>query len=166
MAMNVFFFSDDSMHKIYKSYGKYNFLQQLPQMIYSFAASQLLEVILCFLSLTDKHIYQIKELKRGKRDYDNLFKILRCIKIKLVLFYLFTFIFFIFYWYLITAFCAVYQNTQIIFIKDSITSFSIGLLYPFVLYLFPAFFRILALLDRVKKRTKIIYFISEILPIF
>ena len=166
MAMNVFFFSDDSMHKIYKSYGKYNFLQQLPQMIYSFAASQLLEVILCFLSLTDKHIYQIKELKRGKRDYANLFKILRCIKIKLVLFYLFTFIFFIFYWYLITAFCAVYQNTQIIFIKDSITSFSIGLLYPFVLYLFPAFFRILALLDRVKKRTKIIYFISEILPIF
>ena len=35
MAMNVIFFSDDSMHKIYLNYGKYNFIQQIPQIIYS-----------------------------------------------------------------------------------------------------------------------------------
>ena len=33
MAMNVFFFSDDSMHKIFLNYGKYNFIQQIPQII-------------------------------------------------------------------------------------------------------------------------------------
>ena len=62
MAMNVFFFSDDSMHKIFLNYGKYDVLQQIPQIIYSTIVSQLIEVFLCFLSLTDKHIYQIKNL--------------------------------------------------------------------------------------------------------
>ena len=46
MAMNVIFFSDDSMHKIYLNYGKYNFIQQIPQIIYSTIISQLLELFL------------------------------------------------------------------------------------------------------------------------
>ena len=64
MAMNVLFFSDDSMHKIYLNYGKYDFVQQILQILYSTAISQLLEVFLCFLSLTDKYFYQIKSLKK------------------------------------------------------------------------------------------------------
>ena len=56
MAMNVFFFQDESMHKLFLNYGKYDFIQQIPQIIYSTLISQLLEVFLCFLSLTDKHI--------------------------------------------------------------------------------------------------------------
>ena len=35
MAMNVFFFSDETMHKMFLDYGKYNFMQQIPQIIYS-----------------------------------------------------------------------------------------------------------------------------------
>ena len=31
MAMNVFFFSDETMHKMYLNYGKYDFIQQIPQ---------------------------------------------------------------------------------------------------------------------------------------
>ena len=63
MALNVFFFSDETMHKMYIDYGKYNFLQQIPQIVYSTLVSQLIDVFLCFLSLTDKHYYQIKDLK-------------------------------------------------------------------------------------------------------
>jgi len=79
IAINVFFFSDDSMHKIFLNYGKYDFLQQIPQIIYTTIISQLLEVFLCYLSLTDKHIYQIKNLKQP----DEKEKILKCIKLKL-----------------------------------------------------------------------------------
>ena len=61
MAMNVFFFSDDSMHKVFLNYGKYNFIQQIPQIVYTTIISQLLEVFLCYLSLIDKHIYRIKK---------------------------------------------------------------------------------------------------------
>ena len=59
MALNTFFFSDDSMHKLFLNYGKYNFIQQIPQITYSTIISLLIEVFLCYLSLTDKHFYLI-----------------------------------------------------------------------------------------------------------
>ena len=31
MALNVFFFTDESMHKIFLNYGKYDIFQQIPQ---------------------------------------------------------------------------------------------------------------------------------------
>ena len=166
MAMNVFFFSDETMNELYLSYGKYDFVQQIPQIIYSTVVSQILELILCYLSLTDKHVYQIKAIKDAKLNTQTIFNIIRCVKIKLIGFYSFTLILFAFYWYLISSFCSVYQNTQSIFIKDSISSFVLGLLYPFILYLFPAIFRVISLKDRVKKRLKFIFFLSDIIPFF
>ena len=166
MAMNVFFFSDDSMHKIYLNYGKYNFIQQIPQIIYSTAISQLLELFLSYLCMTDKHIYQIKELGKNRINKEKILEVLKCMKIKLIIFHIFIFIFFVFYWYLISAFCAVYENTQIIFLKDSASSFLTGLLYPFILYIFPAFLRIIALKDKKEKKSKCIYKLSDIIPIF
>ena len=166
MAMNVIFFSDDSMHKIYADFGKYTFIQQIPQIIYSTTVSQLLEIFLCYLSLTDKNYYQIKVIKNIKINKNIVYKVLRCVKFKLFGFFSFTLILFAFYWYFVSSFCAVYHNTQSAFIKDSILSFLTGLLYPFILYLFPAILRILALKDTVKKRFKFIYKLSEVIPFF
>ena len=92
MAMNVFFFSDESMHKIFLNYGKYNFIQQIPQIIYSTIISQIIEVFLCFLSLTDKHIYQIKNLESNNKNV--ILKTLKVLKIKLIVFFVFTFLLF------------------------------------------------------------------------
>jgi hypothetical protein len=78
MALNVFFFSDDSMHKLFLNYGKYDFFQQIPQIIYSTIISQLIEVFLCFLSLTDKHIYQIKSISKTSNT-NKISKIIKCI---------------------------------------------------------------------------------------
>ena len=164
MAMNVFFFSDESMHKIFLNYGKYNFIQQIPQIIYTTIISQILEVLLCYLSLTDKHIYDIKKIIQ-KSDKIEILKILKCIKIKLILFFIFTFIFYIFYWYSITTFCAVYENTQITFIKDSLLSFLLGILYPFVVYLIPSGLRIIAIRNA-KMNLRCIYKLSDVLPFF
>ena len=166
MAMNVIFFSDSSIHKLYANYGKYNFIQQIPKIIYSIAVSQIIEVFLCYLSLTDKHFYQVKHIINKKVNKTNILKILRCVKIKIFVFFVITLILYLFYWYFISAFCAVYQNTQISFIKDSISSFSTGLLYPFILYLFPPILRIIALKDVLKKRPKCIYKLSDIIPLF
>ena len=35
------FYNDDSMHKIYKNKGAFDFIDQLPQIIYSFIISML-----------------------------------------------------------------------------------------------------------------------------
>ena len=163
MALNVFFFSDDTMDKIFLTYGKYDFIQKIPQMIYTVIISQLLEVLLCFLSLTDKYIYQIKRIEN--RSLSNINKIFMIIKLKLCIFYVITFILFIFYWYIISAFCAVYKNIQSIFIKDSVFSFITGLIYPFILYLFPSVLKIICL-NYKERNLKFLYFLSDIIPIF
>ena len=86
--------------------------------------------------------------------------------IKLITFFLFTFIFFFLYWYLISVFCAVYRNTQKHFIKDSLISFSLGLLYPFAFYFISSSLRICAISDKGKKRFECIYKFSYIIPLF
>ena len=134
--------------------------------LYSVILSQLIELLVCYLSYTDKHIYKIKELRKNNINKEKILQILQCMKFKLIGFYTFTTIFFVFYWYLISCFCAVYQNTQIIFIKDSASSFLTGLIYPFILYLFPSVLRIIALKDVEKKRLKFVYKLSDIIPIF
>ena len=163
MVLNVFFFADETMHTMYLDYGKYNFAQQIPQIIYSSIVSQLIEVFLCYLSYTDKHYYQIKNLSNENRPY--IFKIIRCITLKILFFYIFTLLVFIFGWYTVTCFCAVYENTQIAFIKDSLTSFGLGLLYPFILYLFPSILRKISL-KYCNGKLSFIYSLSDIIPFF
>ena len=164
MALNTFFFSDESMHKLYLNYGKYNFIQSIPEITYSTIISSILEVFLCYLSLTDKEFYNLKYyFSKGKGK-----KIIRAFKhiyLKLIIFFIFVFIFFILYWYIITIFCEVYKNTQIVFIKDSMLSLIISLAYPLVIYFIPAGLRICSLKDK-KKRLKCLYKLSDIIPFF
>ena len=70
-----------------------------------------------------------------------------------------------FYWYAIACFCAVYVNTQSAFIKDSLCSFGFDLLYPFLLYLFPAVLRLISL-RATNTRLPCIYALSDIIPFF
>ena len=163
MALNVFFFSDETMHQMHLDYGKYNFLLQIPQIVYSTLVSQLIEIFLCYLSLTDKHFYEIKNIAQNSRQ--KVFKIIKCVKIKIVTFFVFTLLMFAFYWYAVACFCSVYENTQSAFIKDSISSFVLGLLYPFILYLFPAVLRLIALRAN-KTKLGFIYATSDIIPFF
>ena len=166
MAFNVFFFSDDSMHDIYVNGGKHDFFGQLAQMVYSTIASQIIQTFINFLTMTDIHYYQIKDLIKDKKiNQSQALPILKCIKNKIIIFYTFTSLLFLFFWYLISAFCAVYQNTQIIFITDSISSFIMGLLYPFILYLIPAGLRTIALKLKTKN-LKILYSLSDKIPFF
>ena len=164
MALNVFFFSDESMHKLFLNYGKYDFIQQIPQITYSTIISQIIEVFLCFLSLTDTNMYLLKSsLINGL--IRNIKNIIKCMRIKLIIYFIFIFIFFCIYWYIITIFCGVYRNSQIPFIKDSIVSFSIGLIYPFVFYFISTCLRICSLRCS-KKNCKYIYNFSYIIPCF
>ena len=160
--MNTFFFTDETMHKIFLSYGKYDFIQQIPQIVYSTILSQILEVFLCYLSMTDKYMYQIKNSEMNKKQIMNIY---RCINFKLINFFVFTFILFLGYFYIVTAFCGVYQNTQVIFIKDSLSSFLLGIIYPLFIYLIPSGFRLCSIKSK-KMKYKCLYKLSDIIPFF
>ena len=167
MAFNVFFFSDESMHNIYASGGDHGWVDQFAQMVYATMISQILQIFVDFLTMTDIHYYQIKELKKeNKLNAENVLKIRKLIKTKIIVYFASTFVLFLFFWYTASAFCAVYPNTQGIFIADSYTSFFMGLLYPFALYLAPTALRYISLKAKEKKNLKILYTLSDKIPFF
>ena len=165
ITTNILFFDDESMHKIYLDYGKYNFISQIPQIIYSTIISESMNIFLKYLSLSEKEIYEIKKYKNIKEVGDGIKKLIKCLKIKFFFFFFICFIFMIFFWYFISIFCAIYENTQIILFKDSSLSFLTSMLYPFGLYLLPASLRIISLRS-IKKNKKILFKISNIIPLF
>ena len=165
MTTNILFFDDESMHKIYLDYGKYNFISQIPQIIYSAIISESMDIFLKYLSLSEKEIYEVKKYKNIKEVGDGIKQLIKCLKIKFFFFFFICFIFMIFFWYFISIFCAIYENTQTTLFKDSSLSFLISMLYPFGLYLLPASLRYISLRS-IKKNKKFLFKISNYIPIF
>ena len=148
--MNAIFFVDDSIHKIYEEQGKYNFIYQIPQTIYSTIITQIISFLLENLSLSQDDFLSIKEKKELKLIKEETNRVTKCIKIKCLLFFVIGIILLFCFWYYISAFNAVYYNTQNQLIKDTIISFFTSLLYPFLLILFPVIFRITSLRYKIK----------------
>ena len=181
MTMNGLFFIHESMHRKYTEGENFTFVQKLPQLIFTILVADLIEVILCFLSMTDKHIYDIKALvreqkeknKKEKKDINDkkelgqkIMNILDTMQRKLVSFFVFTFLLFLFYWYFISAFCAVYQNTQVIFLRDSGISFITSLVETCIIYGFTNILRAISLSLCCRKKLGCVYKISDLIPIF
>ena len=99
-----------------------------------------------------------------KQSYRRANEVRGYLTIKFIAFFIASFILVIFYWYFISCFCAVYTNTQLILIKDSLISFGASLLYPFGINLLPGVFRIPSL--RAKNQDqKCIYKFSQLLSL-
>ena len=160
ITIDAFFFSDETMHKIYKDNGSFNILYQIPQILYSSIIPTIINMILKTLSLTEKDLLKIKQEKDIMELIDKSKKIEKCIYIKFVVFFFLSVFLMLFFWYFISCFCAVYNNTQIILIKDSLISFGLSMLYPFGLNLIPGLFRIPALRAE-KKDKKCLYKASQ-----
>ena len=164
MAMNVLFFFESTMEKIYQN-NTYDLVQNIPQIFISALAVIVFEIFVCYFTLTDKHIYKVKSLLYNDKFVfkdDQILEIYKCIKIKLNIYFIISFIFILFYWYFITAFCRIYENAQITLIINHLLSKIISLVYPFFLYLLMTIIRVLAL----KKSLKCLYEFSHIIPVF
>jgi len=143
--INALFFNDNTMHKIYEDEGSFNIVYQLPQIIYSSLISNILDIILKLLSLTENDILSYKENKNQKNIENRKNALISKLKIKLILYFIISFIFLLFFSYYLSIFCAIYRNTQYHLIKDTLISFGLSLIYPFGIYLLPGIFRIPAL---------------------
>ena len=159
-AINTLFFDDDSMHKIYEEKGKFDFLYQLPQIIYSTMISYALNILLNFLALSEDYILDLKKNKNDINVDRRYAKIYKKLKIALMIYFIISLILLLFFWYYISMFCAVYKNTQTHLIKDTFISLGTSFLYPFGIYLIPGFFRIPALSNKRNKR-ECLYNISK-----
>ena len=161
-CINAFFFTDETMNNIYDDNGIFNFLFQLPQIFYSSIISAVINMILEKLIITEEQILDMKKEEEREKVKHIAKNIKKCLKIKLRIFFVLTSAFMIFFWYFISCFCAVYKNTQLILIEDTLISFFISMIYPFGLKLLPGMFRIPSL-RAIKRDQKCIYRISRIL---
>ena len=151
---------------MYEKKGSFDFIYQLPQIIYSTIISGVFITIINYLSLTEKNILEIKSAKekKDKNIMEIVSKVKRCISIKNILFFVFNFLGLTCFWYYLGCFCAVYKNTQIPLIKDTIFSFILSLLFPFALCLLPGILRIPAL-NAQKQDKECKYKLSKVLQL-
>ena len=165
-AVNGLFFVHETMYRKYVGEEDFTFIQKIPQLLFTLIVSHIIEVILCSLSMTDTNIYEIKSLPKDEKNNKKIVDIIDCMKKKITAFFIVTFFLFLFYWYFISAFCAVYQNTQVIFLRDSGISFLTSLLDPFFIYAITTLLRIISLSSCCKKKLACVYKLSDIIPIF
>ena len=155
-TINGFFFTDYSMHKIYANNGKYNLANQIPQMIYSILISTSVNSLLKLISLPGKDIILIKQQPTIEFALVKSKSVEKCLTIKIIIYYIISLFCLFFYWYFISCFCAVYINTQLILIHDTLFSFATSMIYPFGFCLLPTFMRSIALKSD-KKDKKCLY---------
>ena len=159
-GVNALFFNDSTMHQILEDKGSFNFIYQIPQIIYSFIISAVLNKILQILSLSEKDILKLKrtnvnDLNKNSKSIKNL------IMVKFVFFFIFSFIILVFFLFYLSCFCVVYKNTQIHLIKDTLISFGTSFITPFFINLIPGWFRIPAL--KSKKNKEYLYNFSKVI---
>ena len=160
--INALFFNDDTMHRIYEEKGNFNFLYHLPPIIYSTLISFALNSLVQKLALSEDIILDFKNNKNRVNLDQRVKKLLKVLRIKFILYFITVIVLLLFFLYYLSMFCAVYRNTQIHLIKDTLISFRLSLINPFVIYLLPGIFRIYALSD-VKSKRNFIYNLSLIL---
>ena len=141
-TINALFFTDSTMHKIYEDDGKYNISYQFPKiLISSICSTIILRIMLITLVLTDKSVLEVKNQKTKNLAIDMKKKLMKCIKIKYTIFFVLNFILLVLFWFYLTCFNGVYQNTQTYLIENTLISFGISLIYPFIINIIPSALR-------------------------
>ena len=164
-TINALFYNDDTMHKIHQNKGQFNLENQIPIIIYSTLISYILNLPLNFLALSNDTIINFKQdnkvfINKAERAKNLINKL----AIKFILFYIISFLFLLFFWYYISMFDVIYKNTQIHLLKDTLISFGLSLIIPFIIYLLPGLFRIPALSNN-KKQKPYLYNFSKLLQL-
>ena len=153
--INCLFFNDETMHKIYQDEGIFNFIYLLPKMIYSNIISSVIIFFVRFLALSEEEIINLKKEANFVKMNEKLPKIKKCLTIKFILFFIYSIIFLAVFWYYLSCFGAIYKNTQIYLLKETLTNFSLSITYSFIIYFIPCILRFLIL-----KRPELCYKLS------
>ena len=150
------------MHKIYVDHGSYDFIYNIPQILYSSIISGVINGIIKILALSYSSFMKLKNNTNKKNIKNKSRVIISILKIKFAIFFIISLLLLITFWFYLACFCAVYKNTQIHLIKDTVISFCTSMIYPIGIYLLPGLFRIIALKG---KNKEYMYEFSKILQI-
>ena len=161
-ASNTLFFSEETIHRIYEDKGAYNIGYFFPKTIIAFIIAHIITIILKYIFLSERNIMEIKKKETRDEAADIVDDVKRCLVIKYIVFYVVGSLFLILFWYYLSSFGAVYQNSQIFLIINTFISIVISIIYPFFINILPAVIRIFSLNNM---NREIFYKISKIIQI-
>ena len=151
-AINFSFVDEEMIHKIYEEYGGYKIMHYISYISISFAGAHILYIIMKLIFLPERNISEIRQKSSLYLANETAKKSKTCLKIKYFIFFLLGLVFLLIFWYVMSSFGAVYQNTQIYIFENALISFAISLIYPFFINIFPCIFRIPAIYSKNKNR--------------
>lgn len=180
-SLNALFYLNDNISDRYHYKGHYKILFSLINNLAISIASSIATfvIIQAFQSLThssDKIETLFREeenLLKADKNYkvsdttkmkiqNEIFKIIKCLKIKIIFFLIFEFSFLIFFFYYVTIFCQIYQNTQLSWLLDSILSYVLSISFTLVLSFLCSIFYKIALNNNRRILYRILIFIYNI----
>ena len=107
--------------------------------------------LLKMLSSSKNQLMKIIKERSNKKEYLFLMnKELKKLQKKLIIYFIFLYIFSLFFLYYVTAFCAVYQNSQLFWFYGCLESLAMDIATPFAVCIIFTLFRFLAISKHLK----------------
>ena len=161
LTFNSFFFTNEKIKINYvKSVEDIStFWSNISNTVYSSILSSTFLIILKFISLTHNSIRALRKIKNVELAKKKSVCLLRCIKLRIFIYYILSFAFLIIFGFYVLCFCAIFENTQLILVRSTFTSWLISLLYPFIICFITSLFRSLSFTCE----SKCLYIVKQLL---
>ena len=133
----------------------------LPKITLSFLSSYVITLILNFIFLSERDILKIKQQTTYNNANDYAEKLEKKLFIKYIIFFALGILFLVFFWFLLSSFGAVYQNTQLFLFENTLLSFVINIFYSFLFNFIPCVLRI----HSFQRKSEYVYNLSKFIQL-
>ena len=157
MAFTALFFNDSIMRTIYIYKGNTDAAVHVTNIVLSSICCLIMSFIVRLFILSERDTHQILQLEGDERD-KKISIIVKFMKIKALILFVFSFIVIGVCWYYVSAFCAVFKNSQGHYLLNTFVAFLICNLWPLVMSAITVCLRKLSL----KKKSEGLYKVSQI----
>ena len=162
--LNALFYTDEYISEAYHNDGVLDIFTGLPKAIYSFIATLIITNLLVMLYNNKEDLLKVLREKRNYKEYLKVINSkLRSLRNKLIAYYIIIFILGIFFLYYVSAFCAVYRNSQKYLFLGFVESFDVDTIVAIVLCIILSLLRYVAINKNIKCLYSAANFISTFL---
>ena len=162
LTFTALFFNDSIMRAIYIYKGNTNAAVHIPNIILSSLCCLIASLIIRFVSLNEREISKITLLNDERERRQLADKMKGISKVKLIVMYAISGALLFLFWYYVSAFCAVFKNSQGHYFTNVLVAFILCNLWPCVISLIPALLRNKAL----NSGNETLYKVSQIISYF
>ena len=162
--INTLFIDENVLHEIFISKGNLGIISTIPMSLYTVLITSIVKNILLECMFTESNILDIKGASKSEKNEVIQNSILK-VSLKTTIYFFIIILFTSFIWFYFGCFFTVFNKTQFFALKNTLISFGILLVVPFVYYPIPACLRSASLQNRKKKNRLFLYSLSKIIQI-